>query len=803
MKPTFNLGPAAHLAGRARPVALVLLILLLAFGVAASPMVSAPVAAQQSESPTANPSWIVNTVDGPSMFYNMSTRSLRYTSTGVPCVAYGADHLYFSCYDGNQKKWIREVVDATNQVGQWASLAFSTSDSPRISYYDAANNSLNFAYKVGVTWYITVVDTPNDGNAPLAEDMQSSPAVQELQRQSQPRRQLDSLLPPSYLDSLTPDDPNAGLVGVYSTIAVGTDNKVHIAYYDGITGDLKHAGFDGITWTVTVVDGQNIKVGTWPAIALDSHNNPGISYMDEKYDDLKYAWYDGSWHNVTVDSEDPYDVDSVGPFTSLAYDSNNKPHISYLFNGSPPGFTPKFLRYASPSGSSWVTLDLDTNSGDVGWDTSIAIDGNNGIWISYYDYSHGDLKLAKKTGSSFNISTLQSSGNVGRYTSIARYGSTMGITYMSISTGEYYYIADSGSGWSSPSLIDVSGELGFNTSLATNKFNSGMITYFDEVKDDVKIAFGWGASWNKGVLDGPNNMGPYSSAKFNSKSEPMVAYYDLGNGNLQFAYWYANAWRFQTVDSNNDVGKFVSLAVDSLDRPHVAYYDATNLDLKYAFANWDTTNKVWAWTIQPAVDTGGDVGQFASLGLDSNNSPYITYYDVTNTALKHAFKSPIDAWVSEFVDNSAAVGQFSSLAVYNPTTLYVTYYDQTNGNLLFAQKNGSIWTAGQIVDGGMPNVDVGQYTSLAFDASGDGRLSYYDVTNGDLKYAFYDLPAGTWTVDPTPIDSSGNVGLFTSLAINSNGQVGISYYDYTNSDLKFAMLAGSYPWAYLPIVVVP
>lgn len=195
------------------------------------------------------------------------------------------------------------------------------------------------------------------------------------------------------------------------------------------------------------------------------------------------------------------------------------------------------------------------------------------------------------------------------------------------------------------------------------------------------------------------------------------------------------------------------------------------------------------------------MGQFASLGLDSNNKPHIIYYDVTNTALKHAYKSPIDAWVSEFVDNSAAVGKFGSLAVYDPNTLYVTYYDETNGNLVFGQKIGSTWAVPQIVDGGLPNVNVGQYTSLAFDQNGDGNVSYYDVTNGDLKYAFYDLPAGTWA--PETVDFAGNVGLFTSLAINSNGQVGISYFDYTSSDLKFARLAGTYKWGFLPFVVKP
>lgn len=47
---------------------------------------------------------------------------------------------------------------------------------------------------------------------------------------------------------------------------------------------------------------------------------------------------------------------------------------------------------------------------------------------------------------------------------------------------------------------------------------------------------------------------------------------------------------------------------------------------------------------------------------------------------------------------------------------------------------------------------------------------------------------GNWTIQTA--DGVGNVGQYTSLAIGSNGKQYISYYDVTNRDLRYATNAG-------------
>ncbi len=85
---------------------------------------------------------------------------------------------------------------------------------------------------------------------------------------------------------------------------------------------------------------------------------------------------------------------------------------------------------------------------------------------------------------------------------------------------------------------------------------------------------------------------------------------------------------------------------------------------------------------------------------------------------------------------------------------------------------------------------VGLDTSLAFNVSlySKPAISYYDSTNGDLKLA-RDLNGDGDFADANEIitvDSTGEVGSDTSIAFDSTNEPAISYYDLTNANLKFA-----------------
>src|SRR4030042_304931 len=185
-------------------------------------------------------------------------------------------------------------------------------------------------------------------------------------------------LPSMVLAGWTIEDVDtAGNVGEYASIAVDSNNYVHISYYDRGNGNLKDATNASGSWVTEPVDSvgiyADIYTGTYSSIAVDSNNKVHISYRDITNQNLKYATNaSGSWVIQTVDS-----TRNVEASTSIAVDSNNYVHISYydLMNYG--------LNYATNASGSWVIQTVDSDLGTVGAYASMALDSNNKIHISY------------------------------------------------------------------------------------------------------------------------------------------------------------------------------------------------------------------------------------------------------------------------------------------------------------------------------------------------------------------------------------------------------------------------------------
>ena len=213
-------------------------------------------------------------------FYDANYEGLRmakYVGSGGNC--------------GSNNNWECELVDQDGNVGQYSSIAIAADGLPIIAYYDTTNGgALKLAVRTVFDWDIKTIHDPLFGSAG------------------------------QYASLAVSSNVRTGIAYYYSNI-LGDDSLWYAEYVGGGMGNCIDSDYD----CEQVNSGD--RVGKYTSLALDSTDRPHIAYYDGGNDALKYATYDGSWFYRWIStSQDP-----AGQFASLAIDINNGdlPHIAY------------------------------------------------------------------------------------------------------------------------------------------------------------------------------------------------------------------------------------------------------------------------------------------------------------------------------------------------------------------------------------------------------------------------------------------------------------------------------------------
>lgn len=430
---------------------------------------------------------------------------------------------------------------------------------------------------------------------------------------------------------------------------------------------------------------------------------------------------------------------SNGNHVSLALDANGNPIISFQDVNS--RFL-KLLRCGSPActtGNSITTVD---NSGNVGASNALRLNALGNPVIAYHDGSNHTLKLVRCGNSD-------------------------------CSAGNLFTTADPTSDPTAISLrLDASG--------------NPVMSYEDNVNNDLKVLHCGNPTCTLGnklaTPDSTGRVGFFSSLALNASGNPVVAYLDASLGGLKVLVCDDPACTTGNIQVLAASPGANPLQLDASGNPVIAYFASVPPALKVLHCGNPTCT---AGNTTAVPDATPFAGQHASLQLDASGNPVVLYEDGNGTLkLLHCGNPTCTA------SNTVAIASASTSILSSALAL------DTSGNPVVAWATGSASKDIKVLRCASPSClpntisapdtayNVGQYTSLALNTSGNPVVSYYNATARGLRLLLcgnHSCSIGRQIVAPDP---APDVGRYSSLRLDASGLPVVAYFDDANAALK-------------------
>jgi hypothetical protein len=332
------------------------------------------------------------------------------------------------------------------------------------------------------------------------------------------------------------------------------------------------------SWTYDLID----LPAKFPSLAVDSSSNLHISYADGS-GALKYGFRpagSAKWFFMVLDKQ-------LGGFTTrITLDSKDNPHICY---------TPEILKYTHFDGKQWQTVQIDKESGEVGYTCSIVVSKDGVPHLTWYQLSNNILHL--------RYAVLQDKIWLTR-------------------------------------TLDFDFQTGKWNSMVLDPQGNPLVTYSYWTGGELRVAHWDGKQWKVSIVDSParnrgeSNIGQGNSLILDSTGKPHISFYS--EKILKYAHMVGDEWKIENVDQFTWLGGWAhfrsSIVLDKQARPHICYEDAGVL--KHAY--WDGKQ----WRIQVIARSGLDSLRYSTMAIDPNDNIYIAFRDPEDNTLKLATGRP-------------------------------------------------------------------------------------------------------------------------------------------------------------------
>jgi len=308
-------------------------------------------------------------------------------------------------------------------------------------------------------------------------------------------------------------------------------------------------------------------------------------------------------------------------------------------------------------------------------------------------------------------------------------------------------------------VVDSIGDVGSDSAIAVTPDGTIHIVYQDNTNGALKYASNEAGSWNV-LMSIPGSEGSNTSIAIDNSSNIHIGYEKANE--VRYAAKISGVWQPNVLVGS---GSFSSMDLDSSGTPHFSYTHSTSMHLMYASKQNDNS-----WLVSDL----GVVGAYASLAIDTADTANIIF-GKQGGYIAHAKKILAGNWeIVDKVNGHDFDGYFSADTDASNRLFYV--YKEIADKSLFA--NSIIPNYVRLVT--TEDIDIIPYGVVA-DSQKHVHITYYDIQNRDLKYAtnrYY----GRWAT--AVIEAYNNVGEYSSIAMDKNDQIHVSYSSKTSEGLE-------------------
>jgi hypothetical protein len=622
------------------------------------------------------------------------------------------------------------AVDTAGSTGYWSSVAVDQAGSPWIAYTDYTNNVLRVAHYVG---------SAGTGCANVAWTCSTI--------------------------------GSAGLAGEFANIAIDPSGNPWVSHYDSANDALRIARFVGTggsgcgtntAWSCELIDNSTSPGVNGTSIAFDASGVAWLSYYENDNEELRVARYVGAggncpsstqWFCQTVTT--PGDI---GQWSSIGFDAQNRAWVSFMYGSDGELW---YAKYVGSGGTgctataAWTCGTVDTGAtGTVGGYTSLAFDASGNPWISYYDWSNLDLRVARYVGTGGNCATAE---------------------------------------WSC-SAVDTTGDVGAYSSIAMDPSGTPWVVSSDATNGNLRAARYVGSSgsgcadsaWTCFTIEATNQVGTGPGVAFGPDGTAWISHLDYGNGDLRVSklkrggeITVAPGTAGKNGDPLSETHTDMSSASDTTNRDDA---DCTTAGAYFNIGRWyenDNASGV-------PLGSGSATKQCTEVSFVLNTSQATagtTYRFIL--ASKDSLQQDAGPW-----RGAGTVSNYATMSVEAATTLRVGKDNAYNPSACTA----ATWSC-LIVDDA--NTVRPTRTGLAFDGSGGAWAAYQHETAGDIWVTRYVGTGGSgcsfagspeWSC--SAVDTANDLQ-YPTLGVDPSGQTWIAYYDNTNKDVRLAKYVGA------------